>query len=75
MTSDPVKVYILTSSSDLADAYPDGSIAAFFRNEWVTSLVRETRTNREYGPRTIDTARWAREQVKNQINMQGGGMS
>ncbi|KAL4785878.1 armadillo-type protein [Aspergillus varians] len=60
---------------DLADAYPDGSIAPYFRNEWVANLVRETRTNREYGPRTIDTARWAREQVKNQINMQGGGMS
>jgi importin subunit beta-1 len=60
---------------DLAEAFPDGSISQYFRNEWVTSLVRETRTNREYGPRTIETARWAREQVKNQINMQGGGMS
>ncbi|KAL4799150.1 armadillo-type protein [Aspergillus venezuelensis] len=60
---------------DLADAFTDGSIAPFFRNEWVTALVRETRSNREYGPRTIETARWAREQVKNQINMQGGGMS
>ncbi|RDW90181.1 karyopherin beta [Aspergillus mulundensis] len=60
---------------DLADAHPDGSISPFFRPEWVTSLVRETRTNREYGDRTVDTARWAREQVKNQINMQGGGMS
>ncbi|KAL4873877.1 hypothetical protein BDV12DRAFT_54529 [Aspergillus spectabilis] len=60
---------------DLADAYPDGSIASYFRNEWVTSLVRETRTNREFGSRTIDTARWAREQVKNQINMPGGSMS
>ncbi|KAL5338496.1 armadillo-type protein [Aspergillus crustosus] len=60
---------------DLAEAYPDGSIAPYFRNEWVTSLVRETRTNREFSSRTIDTARWAREQVKNQINMPGGGMS
>jgi importin subunit beta-1 len=67
--------YPLIRSSDLADAYPDGSIASYFRNEWVTSLVRETRTNREFGSRTIDTARWAREQVKNQINMPGGGMS
>jgi importin subunit beta-1 len=66
---------VLTKVSDLAEAFPDGSISQYFRNEWVTSLVRETRTNREYGPRTIETARWAREQVKNQINMQGGGMS
>ncbi|PWY90048.1 importin beta-1 subunit [Aspergillus heteromorphus CBS 117.55] len=54
---------------DLADTFPNGEFAAFFRNEWVTGLVRETRTNREYGPRTIDTARWTREQVKRQITM------
>ncbi|KAJ9314360.1 hypothetical protein DTO271D3_5337 [Paecilomyces variotii] len=54
---------------DLADAFPNGEFAAYFRNDWVTSLVRETRTSREYGPRTIDTARWAREQVKRQVNL------
>lgn len=60
---------LLTKSSDLVDAFPNGEFAAFFRNDWVTSLVRETRTSREYGPRTVDTARWAREQVKRQITM------
>ncbi|KAJ6160500.1 hypothetical protein N7470_003896 [Penicillium chermesinum] len=54
---------------DLADAYPNGELAAYFRNDWVTSLVRETRTSRQYSPRTIETARWTREQVKRQINM------
>ncbi|XRM36758.1 karyopherin Kap95 [Aspergillus tubingensis] len=54
---------------DLADAFPNGEFAAYFRNDWVTSLVRETRTNREFGSRTIDTARWTREQVKRQITM------
>ncbi|OJJ45676.1 hypothetical protein ASPZODRAFT_68627 [Penicilliopsis zonata CBS 506.65] len=54
---------------DLADAFPNGEFAAFFRNDWVTSLVRETRQNRDYSPRTIDTARWTREQVKRQINL------
>ncbi|KAL2220824.1 importin beta-1 subunit [Thermoascus aurantiacus ATCC 26904] len=54
---------------DLADAFPNGEFAAYFRNDWVTSLVRETRTNREYSSRTIDTARWTREQVKRQINL------
>ncbi|KAL3481982.1 armadillo-type protein [Aspergillus californicus] len=58
---------------DLADAFPDGTISHYFRHEWVTVLVRETRSNRDFNTRTIDTARWAREQVKNQINM--GGMS
>lgn len=55
--------------SDLVDAFPNGEYANFFRHEWVTSLVRETRTSREFGPRTIETARWAREQVKRQITM------
>ncbi|KAI3056730.1 hypothetical protein CBS147352_2256 [Aspergillus niger] len=54
---------------DLADAFPNSEFAAYFRNDWVTSLVRETRTNREFGSRTIDTARWTREQVKRQITM------
>jgi importin subunit beta-1 len=54
---------------DLAETFPNGEFASFFRNEWVTALVRETRNNREYSPRTIDTARWTREQVKRQVNM------
>ncbi|GIJ83459.1 karyopherin beta [Aspergillus pseudoviridinutans] len=54
---------------DLADTFPNGEFASFFRNEWVTALVRETRNNREYSPRTIDTARWTREQVKRQVNL------
>lgn len=58
--------------SDLVDAFPNGEFAAFFRQEWVTSLVRDTRNTREYGPRTLDTARWTREQVKRQVNMASG---
>ena len=61
-------------TSDLADAFPNGELAHHFRNDWVTALVRETRTTRQYSERTIETARWTREQVKRQINM-GAGMS
>ncbi|KAJ5088680.1 Armadillo-like helical [Penicillium angulare] len=57
---------------DLSDAFPNGELAAFFRNDWVTTLVRETRSTRQYSPRTIETARWTREQVKRQINMSTG---
>lgn len=60
---------ILIDPSDLVDSFPNGEYANFFRHEWVTSLVRDTRTSREFGPRTIETARWAREQVKRQITM------
>ncbi|KAK0749598.1 armadillo-type protein [Schizothecium vesticola] len=52
---------------DLADAYPNGELVDAFRQEWVTGLIKETRQNREFSPRTIETARWAREQVKRQI--------
>jgi importin subunit beta-1 len=52
---------------DLADAYPGGDLADIFRQEWVTAFIKETKTNREYSPRTIETAKWAREQVKRQV--------
>ncbi|KAK4145371.1 armadillo-type protein [Dichotomopilus funicola] len=52
---------------DLADAYPNGQLADAFRQEWVTAMIKETRANREFQSRTLETARWAREQVKRQI--------
>jgi importin subunit beta-1 len=52
---------------DLADAFPNGELADAFRQDWVTTMIKETRANREFQPRTIETARWAREQVKRQI--------
>lgn len=30
-------------------------------------MARETKANKDFSPRTIDTARWAREQIKRQI--------
>jgi hypothetical protein len=32
-------------------------------------MAREIRANREFGSRTTDTARWAREQIKRQTGM------
>ncbi|KAK5654397.1 hypothetical protein OQA88_7307 [Cercophora sp. LCS_1] len=52
---------------DLADAYPHGELVEAFRQDWLTALIKETRTNREFQARTIETARWAREQVKRQL--------
>ncbi|KAF7550482.1 hypothetical protein G7046_g7996 [Stylonectria norvegica] len=52
---------------DLADAYPSGELVDAFRQEWLTAMIKETKTNREFQPRTIETARWAREQVKRQL--------
>ncbi|KAJ9155733.1 Importin subunit beta-1 [Pleurostoma richardsiae] len=52
---------------DLADAYPNQELVDAFRQDWLTSLIKETRQNRDFQPRTIETARWAREQVKRQL--------
>ncbi|KAI5289849.1 karyopherin beta [Ascosphaera aggregata] len=51
---------------DIAEAFPQGEFSTLFRNDFITNLIREARTNRDFGPRTIDTTRWAREQVKRQ---------
>ncbi|KAL3426534.1 hypothetical protein PVAG01_00043 [Phlyctema vagabunda] len=55
---------------DLADAFPHGEFAAYYRADWLTAMIKDTKSNREFQARTIDTARWAREQVKRQINGQ-----
>ncbi|OIW30918.1 ARM repeat-containing protein [Coniochaeta ligniaria NRRL 30616] len=52
---------------DLADAYPNGELADAFRQDWVMAMIKEIRSNKDLQQRTIDTARWAREQVKRQI--------
>ena len=57
----------LIEVSDLAEAFPNGEFSAFYRAEWLTQMIKETRQNRDFQARTIDTARWAREQVKRQI--------
>lgn len=53
--------------SDLAESFPNGELVDAFRQDWVTSMIKETKTNRDFHYRTIDVARWAREQVKRQI--------
>ncbi|KAH6651801.1 armadillo-type protein [Truncatella angustata] len=59
---------------DLADAYPGGELVDAFRQDWLTTMIKETKTNREFQSRTIDTARWAREQVKRQLGGQQSTM-
>ena len=61
--------------SDLAEAYPNGELVDAFRQDWLTAMIKETKTNREFQPRTIETARWAREQVKRQVGGQQAVMA
>lgn len=60
--------------SDLADAFPNGELIEAFRQEWLTAMIKQTKANREFQPRTIETARWARELVKRQLGGQAGTM-
>jgi importin subunit beta-1 len=51
---------------DLSRAFPKGEIANYFRQDWLTQMAKEIRSNKEFSTRTQDTARWAREQIKRQ---------
>ncbi|KAK4989010.1 karyopherin Kap95 [Elasticomyces elasticus] len=69
--NDPNRTEALLRSSmgvigDLSEAFPNGEYSQYFRSEWLTTMARETRANREFSSRTNDTARWAREQIKRQ---------
>ena len=56
----------LIDNSDLSRAFPKGEYQHLFRDEWLTAMAREIRSNREFSTRTVETARWAREQIKRQ---------
>ncbi|TLD27739.1 importin subunit beta-1 [Venturia nashicola] len=51
---------------DLSESFPDGEYNNFFREEYLLNMVKEVRSNREYGDSTIATARWARNQLRAQ---------
>ncbi|KAK3634299.1 karyopherin Kap95 [Elasticomyces elasticus] len=51
---------------DISEAFPNGEYSQYFKNEWLTNMTRETRSNKDFTTRTQDTARWAREQIKRQ---------
>ncbi|KAK5283910.1 karyopherin Kap95 [Exophiala xenobiotica] len=57
--------------ADLSEVFPDGSLSNYYRQEWVTKLIKETRASRDFSQRTTNAARWAREQVKRQTQHQG----
>ena len=66
--------YYANISSDLAEAFPGGQLATYYRQDWLSAMIKDTRSNRDFQARTIDTARWAREQVKRQIGGASGVM-
>ena len=61
-------------NSDLGEAFPDGRLVDYFRSEYLTRLIRETRNAREFSERTREAARWARQIVKVQTNKHQGNI-
>ncbi|KAH9827423.1 importin subunit beta-1-like [Teratosphaeria destructans] len=71
---DPNRTEALLRSSmgvvgDISEAFPNGQFSHYFRNDWLTAMARETRANKDFAPRTQETGRWAREQIKRQVGM------
>ncbi|KAK9461838.1 armadillo-type protein [Lipomyces oligophaga] len=51
---------------DIADIYPRGDVKIYYREDWITDLLKKARSE-EFSPDLRETARWAREQQKAQL--------
>ena len=63
--------YILPKSannSDVAEAFPNGELRDFFQQEWISECLKQAKSRSGYGSSTKETARWAREMVRAQLN-------
>ena len=52
---------------DIASMYGPGQLRELYSEQWITEFIRKARTDQSYSSVTRDTARWAREQQKRQI--------
>ncbi|KAG7885397.1 hypothetical protein KL936_005347 [Ogataea polymorpha] len=52
---------------DLAQIFSDGRLRELYQQDWVGEFIKKTRTNQRFSQGTRDTARWAREQQKLQL--------
>lgn len=69
LMSDSVSRSAVGLIGDLAQMFPDGRIKQAYAQDWVTELIKKTRLNAEFSQTTQDTARWAREQQKQQLSL------
>lgn len=52
---------------DIAAMYGDGQLQTYYSQDWVTNLIKKTRSNMVFSQQTKDAARWARDRQKRQI--------
>lgn len=41
-------------------------MAPYFRQDWLSLMAKETRSNKDFSNRTHEVGRWAREHIKRQ---------
>jgi importin subunit beta-1 len=58
-----------SNGSDVAEAFPDGELREFFQQEWITECLKHARSRPGYRTSTKETAKWAREMVKAQLQL------
>jgi importin subunit beta-1 len=63
----PFKIQNLTIS-DVAEAFPNGDLREFFQQEWISECLKQAKSRSGYRSSTKETARWAREMVRAQLN-------
>ncbi|GMG43356.1 unnamed protein product [Ambrosiozyma monospora] len=68
-SSDPVCRSAVGMLGDLAQIYSDGSLKMVYQQQWITDFIKKTRQNPRFTQSTRDTARWAREQQKLQLQL------
>ncbi|KAK6464775.1 armadillo-type protein [Scheffersomyces coipomensis] len=56
---------------DIAAMFPNGEFKDVYTQPWVTDLIKKTRSNPNFDHKTKEAARWARDQQKRQISLQG----
>ena len=54
-------------SSDVAEAFPNGELREYLQQDWITDCLKQARSRAGYRTSTKETARWAREMVRQQL--------
>ncbi|KAK9453857.1 armadillo-type protein [Dipodascopsis uninucleata] len=52
---------------DIADIYKNGEVKQYYKDDWITDLIRKARQDRTFSAGLKETAKWAREQQKMQL--------
>jgi importin subunit beta-1 len=61
------QMFSFLTFSDVAEAFPGGELREFFQQEWISECLKQARSRPGYRSSTRETARWARELVRAQL--------